>query len=170
MSGLRFSHPFRSGLMPCCSHREFFYVRFARGGDESGSPTALRRPDASGKASWNPPDRKRQARGWPLRRGARIGRRAGGRAAAGNRAASGGATKGAGERGKTLSRFRIVFRHRKVRRKRCSPNPSLGDGRTGSQLAAHAPGRAGRRLRKLRLARLPRTRLRFEERKAGFAR
>lgn len=51
----------------------------------------------------------------------------------------GGATKGAGERGKTLSRFRIVFRHRKVRRKRRSPNPSLGDGRTGSQLAAHAP-------------------------------
>ena len=169
MSGLRFSHPFRSGLMPCCSHREFFYVRFARGGDESGSPTALHRPDASGKASWDPPDRKRQARGWPLRRGARIGRRAGGRAAAGIRAASGGRDErswGA----KTLNRFRIVFRHRKVRRKRRSPNPSLGDGRTGSQLAAHAPGRAGRRLRKLRLARLPRTRLRFEERKAGFAR
>lgn len=77
-----------------------------QGGDESGSPTALRRPDASGKASWNPPDRKRQARGWPLRRGARIGRRAGGRAAAGIRAASGGGDErswGARENPKSLS-------------------------------------------------------------------
>ena len=170
MSGLRFSHPFRSGLMPCCSHREFFYVRFARGGDERVRRrrciVRMRRERRLGtRRTENGRQGDGLCEGAP---GSEGGPAVGPLPAFGR--LRGGATKGAGERGKTLNRFRIVFRHRKVRRKRRSPNPSLGDGRTGSQLAAHAPGRAGRRLRKLRLARLPRTRLRFEERKAGFAR